>query len=220
MTDSPGCSDGDEVTTPRLMPRDTSENLVDVLVGGMRVEQTGEYRIGAAPGAVWEALNDPEILAQCIEGCQALTRDGDDAFAAKVKAKIGPVSATFDTRLELTDLNPPDSYTINANVKGGAAGFGKGVARVSLEDEGGDTVLRYAVEGNVGGKLAQVGSRLIDAAARKMADDFFSAFGEVVAPGHVEKVAAPGAEKYESSGTWLIWIIVFAVLALAIVLAW
>jgi carbon monoxide dehydrogenase subunit G len=185
------------------------------------VEQTGEYRIGAAPGAVWEALNDPVVLAQCIDGCEALNKDGADSYTAKVKAKVGPVRATFDTTLQLTDLQPPASYTLNANVKGGAAGFGKGVAKVTLTEDGADTVLNYAVQGNVGGKLAQVGSRLIDAAARKMADDFFSTFGELVAPGHVEKVAAPGEEPgYERSGAWLIWIIVFAVLALALLLAW
>ena len=192
-----------------------------VLLRGSVVEQTGEYRIGAAPDAVWDALNDPAVLAQCIDGCETMTRDGEDSYAAKVKAKVGPVRATFDTSLQLTDIQPPTSYTINANLKGGAAGFGKGVARVSLAGDGADTVLSYSVQGNVGGKLAQVGSRLIDATARKMADDFFSAFGELVAPGHVEKVAVPGEEPgYEKSGSWIIWIVVFAVLVLAIVLAW
>ena len=188
------------------------------------MQQTGEYRIGAPRVAVWEALNDPEVLARCIDGCQSMERAGDGAFAARVKAKIGPVSAAFNADLELTDLNPPESYTLNASVKGGAAGFGKGVARVALSAEGDATVLRYTVEGSVGGKLAQVGQRLVDAAARKMADDFFSRFGQEVAPGAVapgvsEKVVAAGAETTESSGRYVIWIIVFLVLLMAIVLA-
>jgi carbon monoxide dehydrogenase subunit G len=146
------------------------------------MRQSGEYRIGAPADAVWRALNDPEVLSQCIEGCQSLTRLGDDAFAAVVKAKIGPLSAVFNAELKLADLDPPHGYTLEANVKGGAAGFGKGTARVSLSEEGPETILRYDVDGSVGGKLAQVGQRLIDAGARKMADDFFARFGEIVAP--------------------------------------
>ncbi len=146
------------------------------------MQQSGEYRIGAKAEAVWCALNDPEVLAQCIEGCESLTRVGDDAFAAVVKARIGPLSATFTGEVKLADLNPPTSYTLMVSAKGGAAGFGKGTARVSLSETGGETLLRYQVEGNVGGKLAQVGQRLIDGAARKMADDFFARFGEIVAP--------------------------------------
>jgi hypothetical protein len=146
------------------------------------MRQSGEYRIGAPADAVWLALNDPEVLSQCIDGCQSMTRTGDDSFAATVKAKIGPLSATFNADVKLADLDPPNAYTLEANVKGGAAGFGKGTARVSLAEEGRETVLRYDVEGNVGGKLAQVGQRLIDAGARKMADDFFARFSEIVAP--------------------------------------
>jgi carbon monoxide dehydrogenase subunit G len=185
------------------------------------VQQTGEFRIAAAREAVWRALNDPDVLKQCIDGCQDMAKLGDDAYTATVKAKVGPVSATFSADLTLADLNPPASYTLNAAVKGGAAGFGKGVARVSLSDDGGATVLRYEVEGNVGGKLAQIGSRLIDAAARKMADDFFRRFGEVVAPGGTEQVVAPkpAAGGYERRGQLLIWAIAFIVLILAIVLA-
>jgi hypothetical protein len=184
------------------------------------MQQSGEYRIGAPRGDVWRALNDPAVLARCIDGCLAMNRITEDAFEATVKAKVGPVSATFKADLKLTDLDPPSAYTLNANVKGGAAGFGKGVARVTLTEDGPATVLRYQVEGNVGGKLAQVGQRLIDGAARKMADDFFGAFGQVVAPGEAEKVAPPAAEgAVEKSGQWLVWIVVFAVLILALVLA-
>ena len=183
------------------------------------MQQTGEFRIAAAQEAVWRALNDPDVLKQCIDGCQDMAKLGDDAYTATVKARIGPVSATFSADLKLADLNPPSSYTLNAAVKGGAAGFGKGIARVSLADDGGATMLHYEVEGNVGGKLAQIGSRLIDAAARKMADDFFRRFGEVVAPRRVEQVAAPAPAGYERSGQILIWAIAFIVLILAIVLA-
>ncbi len=183
------------------------------------MQQAGEYRIGAPRTAVWAALNDPAMLARCIEGCQSMTRNGADAFVATVKAKVGPVSATFTADLKLTDVDAPTSYTLNANVKGGAAGFGKGLARVNLADDGDQTILRYEVEGSIGGKLAQVGQRLVDAATRKMADDFFSKFGNEVAPGVSEQVVPAGAEATESSGRYVIWVIVFLVLALAILLA-
>jgi carbon monoxide dehydrogenase subunit G len=183
------------------------------------VQQTGEFVIAAARETVWRALNDPDVLKQCIDGCQEMTRVADDAYTTTVKAKVGPVSATFAAELKLADLDPPNSYTLQAAVKGGAAGFGKGTAHVNLTEDGEATVLRYAVEGNVGGKLAQVGSRLIDAAARKMADDFFGRFGEIVAPGGVQPVATTASEGYERSGQLVIWVVVFAVLILAIVLA-
>ena len=160
------------------------------------MQQSGEYRIAAAPDVVWRALNDPEILRQCIDGCESLTASGPDAFAAVVKARVGPVSATFTGEVKLADLDPPNAYTLQISAKGGAAGFGKGTARVSLADEGAATLLRYEVEGSVGGKLAQVGQRLIDGAARKMADDFFARFGEIVAPAPpvAESVGAAAAE--------------------------
>jgi uncharacterized protein len=156
------------------------------------MQQSGEYRIGAPREAVWRALNDPDVLAACIEGCQSMEKVGDDAFTAAVKAKVGPVSALFNAEVKLADLDPPNGYTLVGAVKGGAAGFGKGTAKVSLSDaEGGATLLRYDVDGSVGGKLAQVGQRLIDGAARKMADDFFAKFGETVAPGAAEMLARP-----------------------------
>src|SRR5262249_3428314 len=152
----------------------------------------------------------------CIDGCQSMTKVADDAFTTSIKAKVGPVSATFGADLKLTDLDPPNGYTLNASVKGGAAGFGKGAARVSLADDGGATLLGYEVDGSVGGKLAQIGSRLIDGAARKMADDFFRKFGDVVAPAGASAppaaAAKPKVDGYEKSGARIIWIIVFAVL--------
>lgn len=192
------------------------------------MEQTGEYRIRAGLEDVWAGLNDPEVLAECIDGCQSMEKVGDDRFETAVKAKIGPVSATFQAVLELTDVTPPSSYTINANVKGGAAGFGKGTAEVSLHEDDehpGATLLRYQVNANVGGKLAQVGSRLIDGAARKMADDFFAAFGERVSGEAPEATNAGGQVeeedvRYETSGQLYIWLIVFVALALAMIFAW
>ena len=184
------------------------------------MEQAGEYRIAAVRELVWQGLNDPDVLARCIDGCQSMDKLADDRFDAAVKAKIGPVSALFKAQLSLEDVAAPTSYTINANVKGGPAGFGKGKAEVNLEADGADTVLRYAVKASVGGKLAQVGSRLIDGAARKMADDFFLAFGREVSG--AEPVAAAPAEAkpaYETGGQWKIWVAVFIALILAMILA-
>ncbi len=150
---------------------------------GEGVEQSGEHRIPAERSAVWRSLNDPAVLARCIDGCQSLERLGEDAFTATVRAKVGPVRATFQVALKLTDMRPPESYVLHADVKGAGAGFGKGSAEVALaETEDGTTLLRYSVAGRVGGKLAQIGSRLIDSTARKMADDFFSAFHQALDP--------------------------------------
>ncbi len=181
------------------------------------MEQVGEYRLAASRIEIWHALNDPDVLSQCIDGCQAIEKISDEAFEARVKAKIGPVSATFNTDIQIADVNAPESYTLTVSAKGGAAGFGKGVAKVKLSEQGEETVLVYSVEANVGGKLAQVGSRLIDAAARKMADDFFTRFRGVVAPEQI--LAEEVVKEYEPSGRWLVWIVVFLILALALGLA-
>jgi len=169
-----------------------------------------------------------------------MEQTAEDTFAAAVKAKIGPVSALFKADLTLTDLNPPTSYAINASAKGGAAGFGKGVARVTLNDDGDGTLLNYRVDANVGGKLAQIGSRLIDGAARKMADDFFAKFsaevGGAATPERVSKtdsalaVDSPGSPEADTppdSGSpdgsprplkWKFWAILFVILVLAVML--
>jgi len=134
------------------------------------MRQAGEQRIEAGRQAVWDALNDPEVLARCIEGCEAMARVAEHAFQARIKARIGPLSAAFDAEIKLADLDPPNGYRLEASAKGGAAGFGKGTAAISLVPDGEGTLVRYEAEGSVGGKLAQVGQRLVDAAARKMAD--------------------------------------------------
>jgi uncharacterized protein len=147
------------------------------------MEMTGEFRISAPRERVWQALNDPEVLKQAIPGCQTIEKVSDTEFAARVRAKVGPVSATFGGKVNLSDLDPPKAYTISGEGSGGVAGFAKGSAKVQLDDESGEaTVLRYEVEAHVGGKLAQIGSRLIDATSRKMAQDFFGKFAEVVSP--------------------------------------
>jgi carbon monoxide dehydrogenase subunit G len=146
------------------------------------MEMTGEFRIPAPRQRVWEALNDPEILKQSIPGCQTLEKVSDTEFNGKVVASVGPVRATFGGKVTLSDLDPPQSYTISGEGSGGVAGFAKGGAKVNLAEDGGATVLHYEVQAQVGGKLAQVGSRLIDGVARKMASDFFGRFAAAVAP--------------------------------------
>jgi carbon monoxide dehydrogenase subunit G len=147
------------------------------------MEMTGEFHIPARRERVWQALNDPEVLKQAIPGCQTIEKVSDTEFAARVRAKVGPVSATFGGKVNLSDLDPPKAYTISGEGSGGVAGFAKGSAKVKLDEEGDKaTRLRYEVQAHVGGKLAQIGSRLIDATSRKMADDFFSRFVEAVSP--------------------------------------
>jgi carbon monoxide dehydrogenase subunit G len=147
------------------------------------MKMSGEYRIEAQREEVWRLLNDPEALRQSIPGCEELTKTGDDSFEAKVRAKVGPVSAKFAGTVTLSDINPPESYTISGEGKGGAAGFAKGGAKVRLDADGTTTVLHYEVDAKVGGKLAQLGSRLIEGSAKKMADDFFGRFAELAAGG-------------------------------------
>ena len=146
------------------------------------MEMTGERRIPAPRQLVWERLNDPETLKQCIPGCETIEKISDTEFTAKVVARVGPVKASFSGKVTLSDLDPPAGYTITGEGTGGVAGFAKGGAKVTLEEEGGETVLRYSASGQVGGKLAQIGSRLIDATARKMADEFFTRFVGVMSP--------------------------------------
>jgi len=142
---------------------------------------SGEFDIPADRQQVWEALNDLDVLAQCIPGCESIERESDTAFVAKMIAKIGPVKARFESHIVLSNLNPPSSYTISGQGKGGPAGFGKGSADVTLAEIDGKTTLHYTATLLVGGKLAQVGSRLVGGAARKIANDFFGKFVEVVA---------------------------------------
>ena len=143
---------------------------------------SGEYRINAPRDVVWRALNDPVILRQAIPGCETVEQESSTAFTARVKAKIGPVSAVFAGRVELKDLDPPRGYVLSAEGKGGAAGFASGDARITLREDGQETLLGYEAEGKVGGKLAQVGARLVEASATKIANTFFSRLDGLVAP--------------------------------------
>ena len=157
------------------------------------MDMTGEYRIPAPRQAVWEALNDPDVLKQAIPGCEEIEKDSPTSFTAKVTAKLGPVKARFAGAVTLTDLNPPESYTITGEGKGGAAGFAKGGAKVRLAEDGAETVLTYEVNAAVGGKIAQLGGRLIDSTARKMAEQFFGKFVEIVTGGTTEPAATSAA---------------------------
>jgi carbon monoxide dehydrogenase subunit G len=159
------------------------------------MDLSGEYRIPADRETVWRALNDPEVLKQCIPGCEELEKVSDTEFTAKVTSKVGPVRAKFSGKVTLSELDPPKSYKISGEGQGGAAGFARGGATVSLEQDGDATVLRYNADAQVGGKLAQIGSRLIAGTARKLADEFFTSFAETVAPGAAvaAEEAAPAA---------------------------
>lgn len=141
---------------------------------------SGEFEIPANRQQVWDALNDSETLARCMPGCESIEKISETEFTAKMRSKIGPVKARFDTRITLSNLDPPQSYTISGEGKGGPAGFGKGSAHVTLREVGDKTILSYTAEMQVGGKLAQVGSRLVGGAVRKIADDFFGKFAQVV----------------------------------------
>ena len=151
------------------------------------MEMTGEQLIHASQADTWAALNDPEILKACVPGCESIDRVSDTEYVVQMTARVGPVSAKFKGKLNLSNMNPPHSYSIAFEGQGGVAGFAKGGADVSLTPQGDATQLAYKVKANVGGKLAQIGSRLVDAAANKVANDFFVSFNEKVGkPVHEE----------------------------------
>jgi uncharacterized protein len=144
------------------------------------MEIKGEYKIAAPRDKVFAALNDPAVLQACIPGCESLEKTSDTEMKAKVRMRIGPVSASFSGKVTLSDIDPPNGYRISGEGQGGAAGFAKGGAVVTLREDAGDTVLNYNVDAQVGGKIAQVGARLIDGTAKKLADEFFGKFATVV----------------------------------------
>jgi len=162
---------------------------------------SGEYVIPASRQAVWEALNDPDLLKQCIPGCDEVNKTSDTSFEAKVTAKVGPVRAKFSGKVEMSDIDPPNGYTISGEGSGGAAGFAKGGAKVSLSDDPGGTKLNYTVDATVGGKLAQIGSRLIDSTAKKMANDFFGKFAELVGDDETEIASGDHQEPVAENAT-------------------
>jgi len=140
----------------------------------------GEQLLPASQQVTWNALNDPEVLKACVPGCESIEPTGENEYQVLMVARVGPVSAKFKGKLTLSDINPPQSYSISFEGQGGAAGFAKGGAQVRLSPEGENTKLSYDVKANVGGKLAQIGSRLVDAAAKKVANDFFKNFNQKV----------------------------------------
>src|SRR5690606_14453989 len=144
------------------------------------MEMTGQHRIAAPRDIVWQALNDPEILRRSIPGCERVEQTSPTEMTATVTAKLGPVKASFNGKVTLSNLNPPESYTISGEGSGGAAGFASGGADVRLTPDGDATLLAYEVKANVGGKIAQLGARLIDGTARRMAEDFFTRFAGIV----------------------------------------
>ncbi len=146
----------------------------------MAMDLSGEYRIPASPARVWEALNDPAVLQGCIAGCKSLERTSGNEFATVVHARVGPVSAVFKGSVVLSDLDPPRAYTLTGQGQGGSAGFAKMSARVTLDEDGADTLVRYSARADIGGKLASIGSRLVQTVAKKNADDFFSAFARTL----------------------------------------
>jgi uncharacterized protein len=163
------------------------------------MEMTSTHSVPAPVATVWAALNDPAILVGCIPGCEAIEPDGDNAYRIALTARVGPVAAKFTGRMQLSAIDPPRGYTLSFDGQGGAAGFAKGEAKVSLAPADGGTAstLSYTVKAQVGGKIAQIGSRLVDGAAQKLADDFFGCFSSAVAArgGAAPMVVAPPPER-------------------------
>ena len=181
------------------------------------MELTGEQLIPLPQDAVWRGLNDPEILKASIPGCESIEKLSDTNYKLVVTTAIGPVKAKFTGKLVLSDINPPNSYSLAFEGSGGAAGFAKGGAQVSLSPDGRGTRLRYSSKANVGGKLAQVGSRLIDGVAAKLAGDFFTRFNETLAPG--AGVAAAIEEAPAPAGLNPLWIVA-GIIAAMLIASW
>jgi len=195
------------------------------------MEMTNTRIVPAPPDAVWSALNDPVILKAAIPGCESFEATGEDQWRAVVAAKVGPVSARFTGNVKMTDRTPPTGYTLKFEGQGGAAGFANGEAKVTLAPaDAASTALTYVVSANVGGKIAQIGSRLIDGAAAKIADEFFERFSERLAPA-VEEAATPmesvvaetgeivevDAGRAPGSSPWIRWI---SLAVIAAIVAW
>jgi uncharacterized protein len=179
------------------------------------MDMTGEQVIALPQQRVWEALNDPQVLKDCIPGCEAMDKVSDTEYRVVLSAAVGPVKAKFNGKLLLSDLNPPNSYALNFEGSGGAAGFGKGDCKVTLSPADGGTRLAYSAHATIGGKLAQVGSRLIDGVARKMADDFFAKFNQRIVPVTQPAVPTGAATKGKIPlWAWVVGIIVLVLLAL------
>ena len=166
------------------------------------MKMNGEFRVPTDRETVWRALNDPEVLKECLPGCKEIEKTSDTEMTATLALKVGPVKATFAGGVTLSDLDPPNSYTLSGQGQGGAAGFASGEARVRLVDDGGGTVVHYDVDAKVGGKLAQIGSRLIDSTAKKLAKQFFDSLAEKLGGGeeaNQAEAAAPAQPEPEAA---------------------
>lgn len=189
------------------------------------MELRGQHNISANQDQVWRALNDPQILKECIAGCESIDKTGDNELAVRLVAVVGPVRAKFQGRIVLSDLLPPSSYKLTFEGQGGMAGFAKGSAAVNLQPEGQGTLLSYVATSQVGGKLAQVGSRLIEGAARKVADDFFSTFegilkgsDSVAGESQESSIAKSASRSIWTTSTAPIGVAVIAVIGIALYL--
>lgn len=160
------------------------------------MEMTGERRIPAPRQRVWDGLNDPDVLKACIPGCQSLEKVSDTELKATAAVKIGPIAARFNGNIHISDADPPRAYTISGEGQGGVAGFAKGGAHVNLAEDGDFTLMRYEVQAQVGGKIAQLGARLIDASAKSMADAFFDRFVNEVAGAPAHEAGAVGGAAF------------------------
>ena len=186
------------------------------------MELTSSRTVPASVEKTWAALNDPETLKACIPGCESIGRVSDTEFKVAMTARVGPVSAKFSGRILLSDIVPPTSYKMSFEGQGGAAGFARGDAKVNLTSDGSGTRIEYAVNAQVGGKLAQIGSRLVDGAAAKVADDFFACFVERVSGARaaaVDAVVAPADADAKSRMLWLRLAVAVVIIA-AIFIYW
>jgi carbon monoxide dehydrogenase subunit G len=177
--------------------------------------------VPASPQVVWNALNDPAVLKDCLPGCESFERGADGAYTVVMAARVGPVSARFTGRMTMSDIDAPRSYTLHFEGQGGAAGFARGQAHVALAPEGEQhTSMTYTAKAQVGGKLAQIGSRLVDGAAAKMTDDFFARFVERVAPAAPAEAAAPQAAPLAPPGgsPWIRYAAIAVIVIVLIVL--
>jgi hypothetical protein len=190
------------------------------------MDMSNSVSLPSSQARVWEALNDPAILKQCIDGCESIERTGENEYKVAMTVAIGPVKAKFKGNLRLTDIDPPNAYTLQFDGQGGVAGFGKGSAKVTLTPEGAGTRLAYTVNAQIGGKIAQLGSRLIDGVSKKMADDFFKAFKAAIAPAEAGAgaAAAPATTPVSGAGAmlrqWRWLLVAAAVVAMAAMAAW
>lgn len=193
------------------------------------MEIKGSYHLPCDPQRAWEALNDPDLLKACLKGCERLEKTADDRFEGTVQAKVGPVSARFNGSMTQTDVEAPNRCTMVFEGQGGVAGFAKGSADVTLDEADGGTQLTYVADAKIGGKLAQMGARLVEGTARSMAEDFFGKFAAALATGHGEEggADAPSAlaasevdQTAPSGGSNRMWLIALGLLAVLAAVYW